>query len=129
MTWVAAQAAAVPSLGSSEAVALEASVVEIEITSVRVSGKVMEAERVLVRIEQVVARIERTVGTQAQSLSKLSRFKSAVGSGIKDTVKDSAKSALTDGDVRWCRTDRPDRAQRRGPGLPVRHQPRAGSDH
>ncbi|MDQ2723550.1 MAG: WXG100 family type VII secretion target [Actinomycetota bacterium] len=96
MTWIAAQAAAVPSLGSSEAVALEASVVEIEITSVRVGAKVMEVERMLVRIEQVVVRIERTVGTQAQTMSKLSKFKSAVGSGIKDTLKDSTKSALTD---------------------------------
>ena len=89
-TWVAAQAAAVPSLGSSEAVALEASVVEIEITSVRVSAKVLEVERVLVRIEQVVARIERTVGAEAQSLSKFAKF-----AKFKSVLKDSAQGALT----------------------------------
>jgi len=97
MTWVAAQAAAVPSLGSSEAVALEASVVEIEITSVRVGGKVMEVERVLVRIQQIVVRIERTVGTQAQTLSKFGSFKSAVGKGFTGELKKVAGEALKDG--------------------------------
>lgn len=97
MTWVAAHASAVFTLGSSEAVALEASVVEIEITSVRVAGKVAEVERVLVRIEQVVVRIERTISLEVKNISKFASFKRAVGGGIGGKLKEATGSALQDG--------------------------------
>lgn len=94
MTWVAAQVAAVVTVGASEVAALGASVAEITVTSVRVAGKVAEVERVLSRMEQVVARIQRTIGTEAKAISI---FRNTVGKEFGGELAKAVPGALADG--------------------------------
>ncbi|MGZ4518308.1 MAG: WXG100 family type VII secretion target, partial [Mycobacteriaceae bacterium] len=94
ITWVAAQVAAVVTVGASEVAALGASVAEITVTSVRVAGKVAEVERVLSRMEQVVARIQRTIGTEAKAISI---FRNTVGKEFGGELAKAVPGALADG--------------------------------
>jgi hypothetical protein len=95
MTWLAAQATAIITVGASEVAAMGATVVEVGVTTTRVTGKVTEVSRIVLRIEQVVVRIERVVTVQVQTVSRFQSFASAARAGIGAQALKAAGSAAT----------------------------------
>ena len=114
VTWLAAQAAAVPTLGASEVAAATATTVEVTITTTRVTGKVTEVTRIVVRVEQVVLRIERAVGSHAQAASTFQKFAAAARAGIGKEVVGATRGAVTDAGVGLVAQGLDARAHREG---------------
>ncbi|MBI1759203.1 MAG: hypothetical protein HYR62_08260 [Actinobacteria bacterium] len=92
VTWIAAQAVAVATFGASEALAMDLTVIEVELAEVRVTAVVARCERALVSVESAFATMAERVLHGAVSEGIHDGTREALAEFARDGVREGVKS-------------------------------------